>query len=966
MQKSVMKSTLRYSCSLLLRILAVVVLLSLSLIAIQPSVQAIPALPDSKPVASSNLPPDYFFSLVLLPDTQIYSRDNPSIFNAQTNWVVANKNALNIQYVLHTGDIVDNDAVAEWTAAKAAMDILTAGGLPYLNAAGNHDWNWAIPPATANFTSYDTYFPPVDTNVYPPGSQRNSCRTFSVGGMNFVVLSINNNPNYKGASVPDWDLNWPDQANVIAWANQKLDQYHDYRAIIISHVYKVGNTEQSQWTTLWEQVAAKHGNVFLMLAGHDPIYTPQAAVDTIWGNNGNEVKVIQTDYQDFTDGGNGWLRILKFYPEQKKITYENYNPWTSSSDVTPLNTFYGGTMANAGEFDYGQQNSPSWWNTSWLYRQFVTYKASTITENLTNYPALLSLNATNFNGWVTALANGFDLRFVDEDDVNALAFDRVSFNATAQTAEIWVKDPDVVVGSDYQRGLYIYWGNVAAADANNPSEVWSDYAAVYHFNGDTGIIYDSTANNNDGVRVGIGIGEEASLVGTGQHTTTLNGSVQIPTSASLEITTANLTLEVLMKPDAVQPNNAEVLVKNRTGSPYYNYGLQRSAGLSAYKFILNFDDVSINTTTTNADFNTYWTYLVGTYDHTSMSMYRDGVKQVATKANTDNIRNTVSGNLSVGADKAPDTTTMFRASYDEIRVSAVARTQGYFTANQLAFHGNLFYYGGTNPYAAVTTLAASGLSVTAAGVTAGTISGNVTDLGGAPTAYRWLEYGTSEVYGTSTANVSTNATGVFTAALPNNLVVGTTYHFRAVTSNGVYAANGTDNGTDLTFTIAAPTVTTAAASSVTFTDTSRATLNGNVSNMGSATSTYIRFRWGYAPGALNTATAYQTVSGAGAVTATISGYTPTATVYYQTESTTGGVSTLGSVVTFSISGSGASSSTGRLWGYILLNNVLTLLLATSILIGVVLAISRGANTFISTIIGVVCFIVVKALIDSLW
>src|SRR5205085_2879552 len=45
------------------------------------------------------------WTLVVLPDTQIYSESYPELFKDQTRWIVANKDRYNIKYVLHLGDI---------------------------------------------------------------------------------------------------------------------------------------------------------------------------------------------------------------------------------------------------------------------------------------------------------------------------------------------------------------------------------------------------------------------------------------------------------------------------------------------------------------------------------------------------------------------------------------------------------------------------------------------------------------------------------------------------------------------------------------------------------------------------------------------------------------------------------------------------------------------------------------------
>ena len=99
-----------------------------------------------------NPPPGPDFTIIALPDTQHYT-DNPSNYanySAQTHWIVANKDTLNIKFVTHLGDIVEhgnnggNDL--EWQVADAAMGLLEdplttllADGIPYGLAPGNHD-----------------------------------------------------------------------------------------------------------------------------------------------------------------------------------------------------------------------------------------------------------------------------------------------------------------------------------------------------------------------------------------------------------------------------------------------------------------------------------------------------------------------------------------------------------------------------------------------------------------------------------------------------------------------------------------------------------------------------------------------------------------------------------------------------------------------------------------------------------
>ena len=76
------------------------------------------------------------FNLVLLPDTQNYSQKFPEIFEKQTKWIAERSNE--ITFVLHLGDITNNNNKEQWENASKAMNILE-GKVPYAVVTGNHD-----------------------------------------------------------------------------------------------------------------------------------------------------------------------------------------------------------------------------------------------------------------------------------------------------------------------------------------------------------------------------------------------------------------------------------------------------------------------------------------------------------------------------------------------------------------------------------------------------------------------------------------------------------------------------------------------------------------------------------------------------------------------------------------------------------------------------------------------------------
>ena len=108
---------------------------------------------------SFNTVPGSPFRIIALPDTQYYSVSYPATFTTQTQWIVNNRAGLNIVYVAHEGDIVnDADQNWQWVNANAAISILDGvPDLPYGLCVGNHD---EYPSDNPNGTGYfNNWFP---------------------------------------------------------------------------------------------------------------------------------------------------------------------------------------------------------------------------------------------------------------------------------------------------------------------------------------------------------------------------------------------------------------------------------------------------------------------------------------------------------------------------------------------------------------------------------------------------------------------------------------------------------------------------------------------------------------------------------------------------------------------------------------------------------------------------------------
>lgn len=143
-------------------------------------------------------------------------------------------------------------------------------------------------------------------------------------------------------------------------------------------------------------------------------------------------------------------------------------------------------------------------------------------------------------------------------------------------------------------------------------------------------------------------------------------------------------------------------------------------------------------------------------------------------------------------------------AYTENLTSLTANTTYYARAYAINSAGTA--YGSTDTFATlvdiptVTTQAATNLAITQAGVTSGTFNGNLTNLGDSASDDVNFEYGLTVAYGSATTPVAKNSTGAYTAAMPNNLTAGATYHYRAKATN----AYGDGFGSDQTFVVPTP------------------------------------------------------------------------------------------------------------------------------------------------------------------
>lgn len=273
------------------------------------------------------------FTIAVLPDTQNYSWLNQAIFDSQTEWIVQNRVQRNIVFVTHEGDIVEhNDELVEWARASQSMGKLD-GVVPYGVLPGNTDLN----RFNGSTAFYNQFFPVSRFNMYdwygggyPAGTNDNSFEYFSGNGQSYLILHLIYCP------MPD----------VIQWANGVLQQHADKPAIVVTHAYLDKNGDRNtieanfgcqrdspNTAYIWDELVYPNHNVFLVLNGHE--WRPdQMEVMRIDPNAaGSPVIQIGANYQGRPNGGDGWMRLLEFRPDEGRICVRTFSPWLNTYET---------------------------------------------------------------------------------------------------------------------------------------------------------------------------------------------------------------------------------------------------------------------------------------------------------------------------------------------------------------------------------------------------------------------------------------------------------------------------------------------------------------------------------------------------------------------------------------------------------------------------------------------------------
>jgi hypothetical protein len=269
-----------------------------------------------RPTIGSSQPP---FSIIALPDSQKYvASSDPAInklWTDQTTWISQNASSLNIQFVTHEGDIVDDvNNTTHWSRAEAGIATLDAAGIPYGIAPGNHDVSGGTYDDASVFNSHFPYSGytsrPWYLDNYPSTGNEHSAQIFSVGPYNFLAVHLKI---------------WP-KSDAINWARDLFNAYPNHIGLLTTHGYLGLSAERNvhvvgDTTYIWSDLITQTPNVQLVFCGH--VHGEARRTDF---TSNRAVHQMLADYQTLPDGGHGYLRILQFIPNENRIQVYTYSP----------------------------------------------------------------------------------------------------------------------------------------------------------------------------------------------------------------------------------------------------------------------------------------------------------------------------------------------------------------------------------------------------------------------------------------------------------------------------------------------------------------------------------------------------------------------------------------------------------------------------------------------------------------
>jgi hypothetical protein len=339
-----------------------------------------------------------------------------------------------------------------------------------------------------------------------------------------------------------------------------------------------------------------------------------------------------------------------------------------------------------------QIEGATWWNESWGSCRNITINGSMIYGNLTDYPALISLDNSTGN-FATALDDWNDVIFINNScALNGSMMDFEKENYTIYNATYWVRLPEITPAG---LEIAVYYDTpFDPGDLTNATGVWDEhYIMVLHLPElNTSTRRDSTQYNNDGTPANFDNNEPIWALADGGDFFELAREeyLRVSDHSNLRIF-QNMTLELWLRGDN-QNSWTRLMGKDAIGSPDYSV---RYTDVQTLQYFL-YDGVSYDVTTTSTVNDNEWHYIVGTKVNAVGNIYLDAMNQDTNNAfPTSGVGFTSTDDLTVAvgeSDAGDPIQREYNGSIDEIRISNISRSYEWINTTYFNLINPLLFY----------------------------------------------------------------------------------------------------------------------------------------------------------------------------------------------------------------------------------------------------------------------------------
>jgi hypothetical protein len=217
-------------------------------------------------------------------------------------------------------------------------------------AAGNHDFGYKS--VENRKSNYSQYFP-VHRNLL-------NVKALRAAGKNIDGLPSVENAAYELISPQQrkflfLNLEFAPRDTILQWANSEIskEMYKDHTVVVLTHSYLNAQNKHMEkenypiadanyGRSIWEKLVAPSKNIQMVISGHigsPDNFKGHTAFKEDRNAAGKKVNQITFNAQAMGggwhgNGGDGWLRIMEFLPDDKTVISTTFSPYFAISPAT--------------------------------------------------------------------------------------------------------------------------------------------------------------------------------------------------------------------------------------------------------------------------------------------------------------------------------------------------------------------------------------------------------------------------------------------------------------------------------------------------------------------------------------------------------------------------------------------------------------------------------------------------------